>query len=97
MKEKNILLLKIMYLYTIIGAGGAGMAILIFPNLLISLFQKFMPFPPQDPYIFGYMGSAMLAFAVLSGFGLKSPLKFIPVLMLQMTYKKPTPEGPVLR
>jgi hypothetical protein len=37
--------------------------------------------------MFGITGSVFLAFAILSIFGLKAPLKFVPVLMLQLCYK----------
>jgi hypothetical protein len=46
-----------------------------------------MGFPAQDPVIFGVAGSVFCAFAVLSVLGLRSPLKFAPVLVLQLSYK----------
>ena len=72
-----------MYLYTIIGAGGFGLGILLIPDTMISLFR----WPDQDPVVFGITGSVYLAFALVSLFGLRSPLKFSPILLLQLFYK----------
>lgn len=79
--------LKLMYWYTILGAGGYGILIVAFPGFTQSTTRCLMPFPAQDPLIFGFMGSAMTAFAFLSILALRAPLRFVPVLMLQLTYK----------
>ncbi len=86
MPEKNKIhfgRIKIMYLYTIIGAGGFGLGIVLIPNVMKSLFG----WPEQDPIVYGVTGSIYLAFALLSILGLKSPLKFVPILLLQLFYK----------
>jgi hypothetical protein len=75
--------LKIMYWYTIIGAGGFGLAMVVFPETVRSLFR----WPPQDPIVYGVTGSVWMAFGVLSIFGLRSPLKFVPILLMQLCYK----------
>ena len=75
--------LKAMYIYTIIGAGGFGLGIIIMPDVMRSIFG----FPSQDPIVFGVTGSVYLSFALLSVLGLRSPLKFAPVLLLQVSYK----------
>ena len=75
--------LKIMYWYTIIGAGGFGLAMILFPETIRSLFR----WPPQDPIMYGVTGSVWMAFGALSIFGLRSPLKFAPILMMQLCYK----------
>jgi hypothetical protein len=75
--------LKIMYAYTLIGAGGFGLGMLLMPGLMI----KMMGFPAQDPITFGIAGSVFLAFALVSVIGLRSPLKFAPVLLLSLSYK----------
>jgi hypothetical protein len=76
-------LLRFVYAYTVIGAGGFGLAILVAPGLVRSLFRM----PEQDPYVFGIAGSIWLAFGLLSVLGLRSPLRFLPVLLLQFCYK----------
>ena len=75
--------LKGMYIYTIIGAGGFGLGILVVPSVMRSVFG----WPDQDPIVFGVTGSVYLSFALLSILGLRSPLKFAPVLLLQLSYK----------
>jgi len=69
--------------YTIVLAGGTGLGIILIPNQMKSMFGL----PSQDPMISGVVGSVFLAFALLSILGLRSPLKFVPVLLLQLCYK----------
>ena len=75
--------LKFMYIYTIVGAGGFGLAILFVPEIVKTVFG----WPVKEPVAFGIIGSSYLAFGILSVFGLRAPLKFIPVLLLQLCYK----------
>jgi hypothetical protein len=75
--------LKGMYIYTIIGAGGVGLGIVVMPDGMRSIFG----FPSQDPIVFGLCGSVYVAFGLLSILGLLSPLKFSPILLLQLCYK----------
>jgi hypothetical protein len=72
-----------MYIYTIIGAGGFGLGVLVIPDIMRGIFG----WPNQDPIVYGVMGSVYLSFALLSILGLRSPLKFVPVLLLQLCYK----------
>lgn len=75
--------LKIMYYYTIFGAGVSGLGMIVIPERMISWFG----YPTQDPIVYGIAGSVYLAFGILSILGLRSPLKFTPVLLLQLLYK----------
>lgn len=75
--------LKGMYIYTIVVAGGFGLGIIFVPNLIQSIFRM----PSQDPIVMGILGSVYLASALLSLLGLQSPLKFVPILLLQLGYK----------
>ncbi len=76
--------LKFMYIYTIIGAGGFGLGILVIPDVMRQIFG----WPNSDQIIaFGVTGSVYFSFALLSTLGLRSPLKFAPLLLLQLTYK----------
>jgi hypothetical protein len=75
--------LKGMYIYTIIGAGGVGLGIVVMPDGMRSTFG----FPSQDPIVFGLCGSVYVAFGLLSILGLLSPLKCSPILLLQLCYK----------
>jgi hypothetical protein len=75
--------LKFMYIYTIVGAGGLGLGIIVIPSVMRTVFG----WPDQDPIFFGVTGSVYLSFALVSILGLRSPLKFSPVLLLQLGYK----------
>jgi hypothetical protein len=37
--------------------------------------------------MFGVVGSVALAFACIAGLGLRSPIKFAPILLVQLAYK----------
>ncbi len=75
--------LKLMYIYTIFVAGLFGVGMIFAPNTVISMFG----WPSQDPIVLGVVGSVYIAFGLLSILGLRSPLKFVPILLLQLTYK----------
>ena len=75
--------LKAMYIYTIAGAGGFGLAMIVAPQGIKSMFG----WPVAEPIALGIVGSVYVAFGVLSILGLRSPLKFAPVLFLQLCYK----------
>lgn len=84
--------LKAMYIYTIIGAGAFGLGIVLLPDLMCNIFG----WPSQDPVVFGITGSAYTAFAILSILGLRSPLKYSPILLLQLAYKSIWMAGVIL-
>jgi len=75
--------MRFMYLYTIVGAGGFGLGILITPELMKASFR----WPGGDPVPLSIAGSVYVAFALLSVLGLRDPLKFAPVLLLSLCYK----------
>jgi hypothetical protein len=65
------------------GAGALGLGIIAIPDIMRSMFG----WPSQDPIVYGVAGSVWFAFGILSVLGLRSPLKFVPVLLLQLCYK----------
>jgi len=75
--------MRFMYLYTILGAGGFGLGIVIMPQPMKAMLR----WPGDEPIALGIAGSVYVAFAVLSVLGLRDPLKFAPVLLLQLCYK----------
>ena len=75
--------LKAMYVYTVFGAGGFGLAMLLIPGTL----QGGLRFPPQDPVVLGLYGSFLLASGLVAIAALRSPLKFVPLLLTQLVYK----------
>lgn len=72
-----------MYIYTIILAGLFGLGIILIPETIKTSFT----WPVEEPVAFGIIGSVYLAFGLLSIMGLRSLLKFVPVLLLQLCYK----------
>jgi hypothetical protein len=75
--------LKFMYIYTIIGAGGLGLGIIFIPHVIQSVFK----FPGQDPVVFGLLGSTYIALGLVSILALRTPLRFAPILLLQLFLK----------
>jgi len=75
--------LKFMYLYTIAGAGGFGLGVLAMPATITTLFR----WPVEEPVSLGVVGSVYAGLGVLSILGLREPLKFVPILVLQLCYK----------
>ena len=75
--------LKAMYVYTIFGAGGFGLGMILLPGAV----QSILRFPPQDPAIFGLCGSLFVALGLVSILGVRSPLKLVPILLVVLVYK----------
>ena len=75
--------LKFMYIYTIVGAGGFGLGIIAIPEVIKSAFSL----PNGDPITLGITGSVYLSFGLLSILGLRATLKYVPILLLQLSYK----------
>jgi hypothetical protein len=75
--------LKAMYVLTIIFGGGFGFAALFVPAVVRSQFR----FPAQDPASLGLYGSYALAAGLVAILALRSPLKFVPLLFVQLIYK----------
>lgn len=75
--------LKAMYLWTLVGAGGFGSGLLAMPGKI----QGILRMPPQDPVMLKAYGCVLLASGLLAILALGSPLKFVPLLLLQLVYK----------
>ena len=75
--------LKFMYIYTLVGAGGFGITLIVVPDTVLTAFG----WPDQDVVVLGVMASVYTGFGITSILGLRSPLKFSPVLLLQLAYK----------
>jgi hypothetical protein len=75
--------LKGMYIYTILGSVLSGLGMILMPKTYVSMLN----WPVQEPINFGILGSVYLAFGLISILGLKSPLKFVPILLVEITYK----------
>ncbi len=75
--------LKFMYVYTIVLPGFTGVTVIFAPEFYLSMYGWL----PQDQYLLGITGSMWLTFAILASFGLRNPLKFLPLLLFQLSYK----------
>jgi len=75
--------IKAMYIYTIVVSGLFGVGMIIMPEVIKAMFT----WPVKEPIAFGILGSVYAAFGLLSILGLRSPLKFVPVLLLELCYK----------
>lgn len=75
--------LKLMYSIGIVVAASLGLGVVLIPNII----RTWLGWPSQDPVLYGVMGSVWIAFAVGCVLGLRSPLKFVPVLFLCLIYK----------
>lgn len=75
--------LRFMYIYTIIIAGGFGTAEIIAPAKV----QSMLDMPVQDPMVFGLSASVFLALGLVAILGLRAPLKYCPVLLIELAYK----------
>jgi len=75
--------LKIMYILTIVLAGGIGLMMLISPSFAMTLFSQ----PAQDLYTYGIAAAVWTAFGLLAILGLRDPIKYMPILLFQFIYK----------
>lgn len=72
--------LKVVYVLNIVAAGGFGLGILIIPDQM----KKIFPFS-GDPVTYGILGSIFLSFGLFAVLGLREPLKFVSILLFQLT------------
>ena len=75
--------LKIMYILTIVLAGGIGLIMLISPSFAMTLFSQ----PAQDLYSYGVTAAIWTTFGLLAILGLRDPIKYMPILLFQFIYK----------
>ena len=75
--------LRFMYVYTTIVAGAIGLAEILAPARVQSMFGM----PEQDPVVFGFGGSVFLALGLVAILGVRAPLKYCPILLVELAYK----------
>ena len=75
--------LKFMYVYTTIIAGGIGLAEILAPARV----QAMLGMPAQDPVVFGLSASVFLALGLVAILGVRAPLKYCPILLVELAYK----------
>lgn len=75
--------LRFMYAANIVGAGVPGLLMVLAPDWAIG---NLVP-APQDRVLFGMLGAIWLAIGALSVVGLRYPLQFAAVFVVQIVYK----------
>jgi hypothetical protein len=75
--------LRVMFAINVFLTGGLAILLIAAPNTAASLFSA----PKMEPLFSGYASSYMLGIAVFSILGLRSPLKYSPLLFLQAIVK----------
>ncbi len=75
--------LKVMFIFIIVIEIPLGLFMLIAPDLFINL----LGFPPQDPLMYGVGASIWLTFGLISILAIREPMKYVPILLFQFTYK----------
>jgi hypothetical protein len=75
--------LRFMFGVNIFIVGGLALAILIGRQSMLTYFG----FPTEELILAGYAPSVMLGYAIMSIIGMRYPVKFAPVLLLQATAK----------
>jgi hypothetical protein len=75
--------LRLQYWHTALETIPLGLAIIFFPKQV----AKAMRLGEQDQTVFGICGAIWLAFGLLATRGIRDPLKWSPLLVLQFTYK----------
>jgi hypothetical protein len=75
--------LRFMFAVNIFVVGGLALAILIGGQPALTYFG----FPTEELIFAGYVPSVMLAYAIMGIIGLRYPVKFAPVLLMQATGK----------
>ena len=75
--------LRFMFGVNIFVTGGLALAILIGGQPALTSFG----FPTEEMMLAGYVPSVMLAYALMGIIGLRYPVKFAPVLLMQATGK----------
>ncbi|MCD6570208.1 MAG: hypothetical protein J7L53_05855 [Deltaproteobacteria bacterium] len=82
--ENRLKGMRFQYWLTATVATLLGLAIILSPKKVMALLQFKKD---QDQLMFGVSGSVYLAFGLLSYLGLRSPVKWSPILALQLLYK----------
>ena len=75
--------LKLQFWHTALEVIPLGLLIILFPKQA----AKAMHLEEQDQTVFGICGAVWLAFGLLATRGIRDPLKWSPLLVLQFTYK----------
>lgn len=74
---------RAMYGVNLLGAGIPGAIIVFFPNFA----EQYVLWEGQDPAVMSILGSIWFSIGLVSALGILYPYRFLPVFVLQFTYK----------
>ena len=75
--------IRVLYLYTALVAGSAGLLYILARDTFYNMYAL----PAEEPLFGGLAAAFCVAIALVCLIGLWSPLKFVPVLLLQLFEK----------
>jgi hypothetical protein len=80
--------IRILYVCTALMGISTGLIILLAPDKFARKTIG-IPYclPPQDRIIFGLVGSFWLTMGLMAVLGLRAPLQFLPIFLIQLVYK----------
>jgi hypothetical protein len=85
--EVRFLWIRLVYIASAFIGISSGLCILIAPRFSNRLVGFPSILPHTDPVVFGLVGGTWAGVGVLCLLGLRSPLKFLPLLAFQFVYK----------
>ncbi|MGI9471867.1 MAG: hypothetical protein ACR2NZ_10065 [Rubripirellula sp.] len=85
--EINLFWIRLLYGFTAFLGITVGSTMLIAPDFSRSVVGMPFSLPVQDPIMYGAVAGIWTTVGILCAFGLRAPLKFLPLFTLQLIYK----------
>lgn len=80
--------IRFLYVCTALMGISTGLIILLAPSRFArNIIGVPYCLPTQDRIIFGLVGSFWLAMGIMAVLGLRAPLRFLPIFLIQLVYK----------
>jgi hypothetical protein len=80
--------IRFLYVCTALMGISTGLIILLAPDRFSrKVIGVLHTLPDQDRIIFGLVGSFWLAMGIMAVLGLRAPLRFLPIFLIQLVYK----------
>jgi hypothetical protein len=87
-KELPFFWMRLLYVCTALMGISTGLIILLAPQRFArNIIGLPYTLPTQDRVVFGLIGSFWLAIGIIALFGLRAPLRFLPIFLVQLIYK----------
>ncbi len=83
----NLFWIRLLYFGTACLGITVGLTMLIAPDFSRKVVGIPFSLPTQDPIMYGTVAGIWTTVGVLCAFGLRAPLKFLPLFTLQLIYK----------